>query len=93
MKTFIMPHDSMLLNIRNFERVPEKILLKQIVLALSKKSDFEIFKRIQCPSEDLYNCKFRGNEFIIIDSLDDGVSLRFDNKDTLQEVESILDKI
>ncbi len=91
MKTFIIDSDPLLLNIRNFERIDEEILLKKIISIFSKERCTEIGKRVECPSEDLYFCKFKGNEFTIIYSLDDGVSLRFHDKETLEQIQKIIE--
>lgn len=63
MKTFQMPKDNKRLYVENLLRIPEDVLLEQVIKRLKTHPEIRIGKRIMGPSEDLYSCRLREEPF------------------------------
>jgi hypothetical protein len=90
-KTFTLPSRPNNLAIVNHERIDDRIILKQVLTRLNENKDIHVGKKVLCPSEDIYECKFKDKDFTLIFSLDDGVEIYCEDIDILEKIKKYIE--
>lgn len=91
MKTFQMPKDNKRLYFENLLRIPEDVLLEQVMKRLKTHPEIRIGKRMTGPSEDLYSCRLREESFSLWFDLEDGPEIHAEDPKLIEELRQYLE--
>ena len=76
---------------RNYEKIDESIFYENTIKIFRKNKQFKHIKNITGPSEDISVWELNNNEISLINDLDYGFSVKFNNINIADEIINILD--